>query len=58
MAKGRDNYITMYRHDYLFYAIDCEKCDAKICNLTPNHTSGEVLDRIEKHISKHHPEDA
>lgn len=40
---------TLYEYNSLHWAIDCEDCNYKIANLTPNFSGGEIVDRINRH---------
>lgn len=55
MTAGR---YSLHRYGRLHFAIDCEDCNRKIANLTPNKSGGELLDRIEEHEQRHHAKPA
>jgi hypothetical protein len=45
---------AIYRYSQHIFAIDCEDCNRKICNLTPSEISGEIMDKINEHERKRH----
>jgi hypothetical protein len=45
---------ALHKYSPLHWAIDCDDCKCKICNLTPNQTSGEIIDKLNIHEVKYH----
>lgn len=53
--RGRVARYSLFQYGPYHFAIDCEECDRKVCNLKRESTAGEIIDRLRQH-DKQHPD--
>jgi hypothetical protein len=47
---------SLYRYEDDMWAIDCDTCDEKVCNLTPYRSTRKIINTMLVHLKERHTE--